>query len=207
MTEKNDSLFKINIFVLGNAGVGKTCFILKYINNFYQSDYLNTIGIDVMAKTITLSNGEQVKISFYDTAGEERFRAISLNLIKTADGILLMYDITDENSFKAIPGWLNSIKQVKGSEFPIILIGNKYDLENERKIQEEDGKKEAEKYELSFYESSNKEGINIDEPVMELVSVITKDLKKNKEKNENKDNKTIKLNEKESGKQNKKRCC
>ena len=91
MTEQNDSLFKMNIFVLGNAGVGKTCFILKYINSFYQSDYLNTIGIDVMAKTITLSSGEQVKISFYDTAGEERFRAISVNLIKTADGILLIF--------------------------------------------------------------------------------------------------------------------
>ena len=178
--KKKNSNFKVNIFVLGNAGVGKTCFILKYINDFFQTNYMNTIGIDLMAKTITLPSGEEVKIGFYDTAGEERFRAISFNLIKIADGILLMYDISDRSSFEALPGWLDSIRENKGNDFPIVLIGNKCDLEDKRKVKKEEGEKEAEKYELKFYESSNKEGININEPVMDLVSVIMKDIKKKK---------------------------
>ena len=207
MNEINDSFFKINIFVLGNAGVGKTCFILKYINNDFQSNYLNTIGVDLMAKTITLPNDEKVKISFYDTAGEERYRSISFNLIKLADGILLMYDICDQQSFKAIPGWLESIRDAKGSNYPIILIGNKCDLMDKRIVQREEGENVAAKNELSFYESSNKEGINIDEPVMDLVSIIMKDLKKDKKINGNNDNKSIKINNKESKKHGKKKCC
>ena len=205
MNENKDSFYKINIFILGNAGVGKTCFILKYINNFFQTNYLNTIGIDLMAKTITLPSGEQVKIGFYDTAGEERFRAISFNLIKIADGIILMYDISDKSSFEAIPGWLDSIREAKGNNFPIILIGNKCDLIDARIIKKEKGEEETEKYEISFYESSNKEGINIDKPVMDLISVIMKDMNKNKNINENNDNKSYILNKKESKKKN--GCC
>ena len=206
MSEKKNSNFKVNIFVLGNAGVGKTCFILKYINDFFQTNHMTTIGIDLMAKTITLPSGEEVKIAFYDTAGEEKYRAISFNLIKIADGILLMYDISDRSSFEALPGWLDSIRENKGNDFPIVLIGNKCDLEDDRKVKKEEGEKEAEKYELKFYESSNKEGININEPVMDLVSVIMKDIKKNII--ENKDKKSYKLRRKKSQKIKKeKECC
>ncbi len=141
--EINEISAKVNLFALGNAGVGKTCFIKRYTDNIFDSDYVVTLGIDSQSKIVTLPNGQKINVVIYDTAGEERYRSISLNTIRLADGILLMYDITDVNSFKCIPGWIKSISEAKGEDFPIILIGNKCDLNQERKITKEEGKKEA----------------------------------------------------------------
>ena len=183
MDENNDIYLKINLFTLGNSYVGKTSFLFRYTQNIFKSDYSVTIGIDFFSKKITLSSGKKVYIDFYDTAGEEKYRSISLNLIKNADGIILMYAINDRVSFEAIPRWVDSIIEVKGNDFPIILIGNKCDLEEERKITKEEGEKEAEKYGFIFFESSNKDGTNLDEFVMSLVSNII-EKKKIKEKTE-----------------------
>ena len=162
---------KINIITLGNSSVGKTSYILKYTDNCFQQVYLATVGIDFKTKEITLNN-KKYKLYFYDTTGQERFRSISVNIVKNADGILLLYDITDKNSFNAISGWMKSIKEIKRDDFPIILIGNKIDLENERKVQKFEGEKLAKQYNIGFYEISNKEGINIEEPCIELINKI-----------------------------------
>ena len=207
MNETNDIIPKINIFTLGDTIVGKTCFILRFTNNIFQVNYLATIGIDFMTKKITLSRGEKVNIGFYDTAGEERYRSISLNLIKTADAIVLMYAINNQKSFENIPGWIESIREVKGNDFPIILIGNKCDLEEERKIQKEEGEKIAENYGFHFYETSNKDGTNVDEVVMDLVTKVIENKKKNKKEKE--ENKNINLEQKISVEKDKKKkgCC
>ena len=109
---------------------------------------------------------------FYDTAGQEKYRAMSLNLIKTADAILLMYSITRDETFKSISNWINSIKEVKGNDFPIILIGNKCDLEENRIIKKDEGEKIAENNGFQFFEVSNKTGLNVDEAVNYLVSKV-----------------------------------
>ena len=146
-------------------------------------------------------------IGFYDTAGEERYRSISLNLIKTADAIVLMYAINDEESFENIPGWVESVREVKGNDFPIILIGNKCDLEEERKKKKEKGEKIAEKYGFHFYETSNKDGTNVDEVVMDLVTKVVENKKKNKKEKE--ENKNINLEQEISVERRKKKdgCC
>ena len=122
---------------------------------------------------ILLPSGKNAKIVFYDTAGQERYRSLSFNLIRNANGILLMYDITNIDTFIAIKGWIESIKEIKGNDCPIILIGNKCGLESERKIQKEKGEKEAENNDLKFYETSCKENINIEETINAIVSMIT----------------------------------
>ena len=207
MDETNEIIPKINLFTLGDSKVGKTCFILRFTNNIFQGNYLATIGIDVMAKKITLSSGEKVNIGFYDTAGEERYRSISLNLIKTADAIVLMYSINNKESFENIPGWIESVREVKGNDFPIILIGNKCDLEEEREIKKEEGEKIAEKYGFHFYETSNKDGTNVDEVVIDLVTKVIENKKKNKKEKE--ENKNINLEQKISVEKDKKKkgCC
>ena len=94
-----------------------------------------------------------------------------------------MYDITSKKTFDAIPEWIKSILDVKGENFPMILIGNKSDKEEERQIQKEEGEKEAQKNNLSFYETSNKDGSNVEEAVMDLVKkVLESDYYKNEKK-------------------------
>ena len=164
---------RINIMILGNSKVGKTCFILRYTDNIFQEVYLSTIGIDFKIKTETINN-KQYKIYLYDTTGQEKYKSIALNIIKNAQGIILMYDITDRESFESIPEWIKSIKDAKGSNFPMILLGNKLDKEDVRVIKEKEGKELADEYNIKFFETSNKTGINIQEAGMALVNEILK---------------------------------
>ena len=164
---------RINLMILGNSKVGKTCFILRYTDNIFQEVYLSTIGIDFKTKTETVNN-KQYKIYLYDTTGQEKYKSIALNIIKNAQGIILMYDITDRESFESIPEWIKSIKDAKGSNFPMILLGNKLDKEDVRVIKEKEGKELADEYKIKFFETSNKTGTNIQEAGMALVNEILK---------------------------------
>ena len=125
-----------------------------------------------MSKNITLSNGKTYLVNFWDTAGQERFKSISLNSIKKADGVLLMYDITEKKSFDAIPKWMEDIKDSKGLDFPSILLGNKSDLSEKRQVPKESGEELAKEYGIKFYETSNKNGTNIKEVIFDLINQI-----------------------------------
>ena len=173
MNEDNedDNTEKINILLLGNSMVGKTSFILKYVDDKFQESYVNTVGIDFKVKNITI-NKKNYKVIFYDTTGQEKYKSISLNVIKDAHGIILMYDITDEESFKSIPDWIQSIRDNKGNSFPLILLGNKIDKQEERKIKKEEGKEFADNNGIEFFETSNQEGINIQEAAMAIINKI-----------------------------------
>ena len=201
MTQIDDSSWKINLFTLGNSSVGKSSFIVRYTKDTFKSNYLATIGIDFMLKSTKLPSGENVKICFYDTAGQEQYKSIAFNLIKGADGILLMYDISNKETFDAITGWIESIKEVKGNDFPIELIGNKCDLIEKRVIQKEEGQKIADDNGFLFFETSNKDKINIEESVIAIINTIIN--KKRKDKNVKNDK--IKLNNQNVVR--KKKCC
>ena len=129
---------------LGNSEVGKTCYILKYTENVFQELYLTTVGIDFKIKTETINN-KQYKLFLYDTTGQEKYKSIALNIIRNAQGIILMYDITNKKSFESIPEWIKSIRDSKGENFPMILLGNKLDKEDIRVISEKEGKELAER--------------------------------------------------------------
>ena len=171
MDEESDSEERINIMTLGNSMVGKTSFIIKYTENNFQDSYLATVGIDFKVKTINIKD-KQYKLFFYDTTGQEKYKSIAFNVIKTAHGIILMYDITDNASFTAIPEWITSVKDTKGKDFPMILCGNKIDLEEERKISKEDGEGLADEYKIDFFEISNKDGTNVEEAGLRIVNKI-----------------------------------
>ena len=195
----NGELKQLTLFILGNSSVGKTSFIHKYVKNDFKDSYTNTIGMDYCSRNMKLPTGEEFEIFFYDTAGQEKYKSISFNLIKKADGILLLYDISERSSFDAINQWIENIKNVKGDNFPVIMIGNKCDLE-ERDITQIEGELFANEHGFSFEETSCKEGINIEESVQDLVLNILE-----KKKKENlKENFTFKLSKK---KEKKKKCC
>ena len=156
-----------NIMVLGNSEVGKTCFILKYTENFFQELYHSTVGMDFKIKKETINN-KQYNLFLFDTSGAEKFRSIALNIIRNVQGIILIYDITDKKSFESIPDWIKSIREAKGDGFPMILLGNKLDKEDKRIISKKKGKELADEYGIKFFETSNKTGVNVREAVMAL---------------------------------------
>ena len=204
--------YKLKLFLLGNSSVGKTSFIVKYVKNIFNDELKSTIGIDYFEKDNELPNGKKAKIKFYDTAGQEKFRSIAYNLIKSAEGIILMYDITKNETFESISKWIESIKEFKGSDFssfPFILVGNKSDLEEERQVGTKEGMKEAEKYGFPFFETSNKNGINVEKAALTIALKVyekkKEQEKKNKEKNENEKGGNIQLTAEKKPK--KRKCC
>lgn len=188
MSENN----KIILSVLGNSGVGKTSFIMKFTDKTFQESYLATYGIDFKTKYVTINNNKY-RVDLYDTAGQERFHSVSVNSIRMSDGVILIYDITDEFSYENISVWMDNIHQIKGEDFPVILIGNKCDKDDERIVSKEKGEELAKKYQLSFLETSNKIGTNIEEAGLNLINKIIENnrrdaqesvkLRKNKLKN------------------------
>ena len=177
MSEESSNEELIVIMTLGYCSVGKSSFILRFTENKYENAYLTTVGIDSKFRLLNIQD-IQYKVLFYDTAGQERFHSIAPNIIKKANGIIIMYDITNKQSFDSIPEILKAIENEKGENFPLILIGNKIDLDNERIIKKEEGEELAEKYGMEFIEVSNKEGINIEKAGL---SIINKILEKRKD--------------------------
>ena len=204
---ENENEERINIMTLGNTEVGKSCFILRFTDNIFQEIYLATVGIDFKIKTQTINN-KQYKLFLYDTTGQEKYKSIALNIIKNAQGIILMYDITDRKSFESIPDWIKSVKDAKGSNFPMILLGNKLDKEDVRVIKEKEGKELADEYKIKFFETSNKTGTNIQEAGMALVNEILKINNLENRENSMSNNNNTRLSIKNTKvKKDSKRCC
>ena len=179
---KIDYLFKL--LILGESGVGKTCLLLRYVDDFFTANHLTTIGIDFKIKIIQLKN-KLIKLQIWDTAGQERFRNIGKMFYKGAHGIILTYDVTDENSFKNIRNWIKQIEENAPTNVCKILVGNKCD-KPDRKITKSQGQNLAEDYNMSFFETSAKTRQNINEVFNFLTEEI---LKTDKEKTQTKGDK------------------
>ena len=192
------SLSEIKIITLGETAVGKSSFIIRYAQDKFSSNYISTLGLDYRQRKIKLEDGREINLRLFDTAGQERYKSISVNLIKKANGILLIYDITNKDSFNSIGKWMESIDEVSSANTKVILVGNKIDMEGERQVTKEEGERRAKEYNIPFYETSCKNGININE----VFSRITKEILNKKENIDN--SKGEKLN---NYKKNKKSTC
>ena len=174
--QNQNKIYEAKVITLGDSGVGKTNFIFRFIDDKFSLNYFSTYGIDAKFKNVKLDNGCEIKFKIFDTAGQERFKSISTNYIKKANGILLMYDISDKNSFNNIGNWMATIKENAGSKMSILLIATKCDLKNERVISKEDGENLAKEYGIHFYETSSKDNINIQKAFYDIAEqVIEKD--------------------------------
>ncbi len=193
--EKKEFLYKI--LLLGDSSVGKTCFLMRYVDNTFQEIHMSTIGLDYKLKTVQLEDGKMVKIQIWDTAGQDRFRSITKNYYKGAHGIVLIYDVTNKKSFENVSNWINQIREEVSDKVTIVLVGNKIDEEEKRVVTTEQGKKMADDFKLMFFECSAKTGVNIDSTFNELV-------KKTLENYSKIDGKGAKLKNK---KKDKKGCC
>ena len=165
---------EIKLIVLGNTSVGKSSFILKYIEDKFVLNYMATLGMDFKQKKLKLKNGQEVRLRIYDTAGQERFKSVAVSFIKKAEGVILIYDIGNKATFESLEEWIKNIKESGKENLPIILVGNKCDLPPEkRQVELIEGKDKAEEFNLPFFETSCKEGINIKEVFEKIVEDIT----------------------------------
>lgn len=168
-SDKTD--YTLKILTIGESAVGKTCILLRFTDNKFLKSHLTTIGIDYKSKVISCNN-YSVKLKIWDTAGQERFRNITQQYYKGADGILLVYDITERNSFEKVREWMKMIQQnTTKDKIGLILVGNKCDLE-ERQVSTEEGENLAKEFGILFYETSAYKDINIAESFEKLVSEI-----------------------------------
>ena len=204
-------VYEGKIITLGDSLVGKTCIIYRFVDQTFIDTYLSTIGLDIKTKIVKLDNNRKIKLSIHDTAGQERFKSLSVNYIKKADGILIVYDITNKLSFKNVENWIKTAKEeINKKNIPIYLIGNKSDLEDEREITTKHGENLAERYKIKFYETSCKTGKNIEKCFQDIANEMYNIIeeKMNKNKKEGKDNKSdLESFQIEIKEGKKKKCC
>ena len=191
---------KYKIMVLGESRVGKTSLIKKYTKDQFGGVYLTTVGMDFQDKIIDIED-KKVRLQIWDTAGQERFRNVTKSYFQSSHGFVLVYDITDETTFDKTNFWMDQIKLNGIENAKLILVGNKCDLINERKVSIEEGEKRAKDNNIKFFESSAKDGTNVNEMFFELGKLIYQDSKGKEEKM------TVQLGSVPGSKRQKKKCC
>ena len=157
MSKKVDIDYKI--IILGMSEVGKTCLLINYFDKKFQESNISTIGVDFKTKYFKF-NEKKVKVNYVDTAGQERFHSIASNFLKNANGILLVYAVNSRISFDKLQEWVDEVNKF-ANNLPIIIVGNKSDLEGERQVSREEGENFAKKINCNFYEVSAKTGYNV----------------------------------------------
>ena len=162
------------VLLLGDTTVGKTCFLMKYTDKTFQDIHMATIGLDYRLKTMKLKSGKDIKLQIWDTAGQDRFRAITKNYYKGSHGIILIYDVTNLQTFENVKNWVNQIREETTNNVIIYIAANKIDMDTERKVTKEEGEKLAQELGFPFVETSAKSGININETFDDLVERIDK---------------------------------
>ena len=160
MEKDSEFEYTIKLLIVGDSNVGKTNFIYRFIDNKFSQTYMASTGIDLKCSTIELK-GKKIRVQLWDTAGQEKYRSITKNLFLKVQGILAVYDITNDASFENLKSWIRIIKDECGSHMPIILVGNKNDLENQRLIDKDTAIALAQEEKLEYIETSSKTGENI----------------------------------------------
>ena len=176
MKVKKDNLgsnLSYKFLVLGDQMVGKTSVLERYINRTFKTNYLLTIGMDKRFKRLEVNNTD-VDIFITDTAGQERFRSLTKMFYKGADGILVGFSLTEAKTLESVNYWINEINQNCSKEYPIslVLFGNKCDDKENIQVKQEDIDKIKDKYNLTYFETSAKDNINI-QNIFEYLTKMT----------------------------------
>ena len=167
MKINNFSVF-FKILLIGDLGVGKSCVILRYVEGDFPGNIMSSIGVDFKTKQIELDD-HSIKMQIWDTAGHEKFRTITTSYYKSAQAIIILYDITQKSSFDHIRNWITEIDKFGKQGVLKVIVGNKLDLENNRKISKEDAENLALKYGVKLWEVSAKDNTNIEEMFIDTI--------------------------------------
>ncbi len=179
MTEDSESYEQLyKIIIIGDSGVGKSNILGRYLNNEFKQETKSTVGVEFGSKKLKVS-GINVKLLIWDTAGQERYRAITSAYYKGSKGCFIVYDITSTQSFDDVEKWYEEIIKITEKGISLILVGNKSDLESERKVTVEMGQNKAKNLNCPFFETSALNNTHIDT----VFQTISEDIY-NKSKNE-----------------------
>ena len=199
MDDKTDLILKI--IILGSSAVGKTCILNRYFKNEFDNP-ISTVGIDFQTKFFKF-DGKKIKVNYIDTAGQEKFKAISVNYLKVANGVILVFDITKKESFELLGKWMTDLKENNRKDVRKILIGNKSDLADIREVEKEEVGEFAKGIGCQYFECSAKSGENITEALDEIARISYLYIKENEKKLIRSDSFVLS----KGGKQEKKKCC
>ena len=165
--------YLLKYIIIGDAAVGKSNLLLRYVHGQFKPEYQLTIGVEFGAKNIEIGS-KIFRIQIWDTAGQENFRSITRAYYKNSVCALVVYDISSRDSFNNVMSWIEDCRNQSPKTIFIVLVGNKCDLEDKRQVTYEEGKDLADKNELLFFESSAKDGINVDDIFVNSAKEISK---------------------------------
>merc|ERR1712087_563713 len=171
MSSDYDFLFKL--LLIGDTGVGKSCLLLRFADDTFTENYISTIGVDFKIRTIEFE-GKTIKLQIWDTAGQERFRTITSSYYRGAHGIIVVYDVTDMDTFKNVVQWLNEIDRYANENVNKLLVGNKSDLTSKKVVEYETAKAFADELGIPFLETSAKSAANVEQSFMTMAAEIKK---------------------------------
>lgn len=165
----NEYDYLIKLVVVGDSGVGKSCLLLRYCDNSYTDSYISTIGVDFKIKTLTIGN-KVVKLQVWDTAGQERFRTIVSSYYRGANAVMIVYDVTDEETFNSIPNWIDEIDRQSTIALIKIIVGNKTDLVAKRVVDKVRAEEFARIHDMAHIETSAKLDEEVDTAFLKLAT-------------------------------------
>ena len=163
----------LKILLVGETSVGKTSLFLRYIDDHFPDKHMASVGVEYRIKIYEF-RGFKIKLQIWDTAGQERFHAITNNYFRNADGILFVYDITEEKSFEYIKKWIKESEEIENN-FEKLLLGNKCDLRHKIKVSEEEVNEFCDENNIEWFEVSAKENINLKEAFHKIIELILQD--------------------------------
>ena len=200
MDTKSEFDYLIKLLILGDSTVGKTNFLCKLTENKFNQNYMASTAIDIKNTSIEI-NGKNIKLQIWDTAGQEKYRALTRSFLIKAQGILALYDITNHTSFDNLQSWLTLIKEECYVDIPVIIVGNKMDLEEKRIVDKEEASEYAKKQNVEFIETSSKTGENVEKTLYMLTEKVLQKIENSSDFSFTLDSGTIKK------KRNKHSCC
>ena len=169
--DQNNYELLYKIIIIGDTCVGKSNILSRYLKDEFREDSKSTVGVELGSKFLKVK-GVGTKLQIWDTAGQERYRSITSSYFKGSHGCFIVYDITNETSFEDVNKWYEQAQKESSKEVSIILVGNKCDLENERKVSKEKGEEKARALNCPFFETSALSKLKIDDIFNEMVNNI-----------------------------------
>jgi len=163
-----DHLFKL--VLIGDTGVGKSCLLLRFADDAFTESYISTIGVDFRFRTVKVE-GKTVKLQIWDTAGQERFRTITSAYYRGADGIIMVYDVTNNDSFDHVSEWLTEVNRYANEGTCKLLVGNKSDMDD-KAVTAETAKEYADSLGIPFLETSAKNASNVEEAFLTMAAEL-----------------------------------
>lgn len=169
--QSNGNTYNFKVVLLGEGCVGKTSLVLRYVEDKFNAKHMTTLQASFLNKKINV-DGKAVRISIWDTAGQEKFHALGPIYYRSSNGAILVYDITDEDSFQKVKNWIKELKKMLGSDIVLVIVGNKIDLQKDRNVSQEMAENYAESVGATHYETSAKNNVGIEEVFLGLTQLM-----------------------------------